>query len=155
MLLLKFKNLLNSRKKFREYFIREAYNFYCGFDRMRNIEPKPIEVRSIDEKFVQKLMLIIEEKIPDSEFGVNELSRMVGMGNTQLFLKMKALFDVSPGDFIKQMRLKRASQLLSQKKLTVSEITYMVGFSDPKYFSKCFKAYFGKTPTEFMGGDNS
>ena len=72
------------------------------------------------------------------------------MSRTAYYNKLKAITGLSPIDFIKQMRIKKALKLLEDPSLTVADIAYKTGFSDPKYFSKCFKAEMGMTPTQYV-----
>lgn len=102
-----------------------------------------------DELMMNNLMEYIDRRINDESLKVEEMAEAVGMGRTAFFEKMKELVGISPSDFLRQVRMQRACQLLQKSKLTVSEIAYSVGFSDPKYFTKCFKKEFGKTPSEY------
>ena len=73
-----------------------------------------------------------------------------GISNKQIYRKIKQLTGMSPVEYIKSIRMKKAAMLLQQKKFTVAEVMYMVGFSNHSYFSKCFQAEFGKTPKQYM-----
>lgn len=111
--------------------------------------PKKEEVVSSDEKFLSEIIEIIEQKLGDSDLNVNALSTVSGISSKQIYRKIKQLTSMSPVEFIRSVRLKKAAMLLSQKKFTVAEVMYMVGFSNHSYFSKCFQAEFGKTPKEY------
>ncbi|QPH40940.1 hybrid sensor histidine kinase/response regulator transcription factor [Pedobacter endophyticus] len=113
------------------------------------LEPTHINVDSMDEKFLSKLVQIIEDNMENEHFGVEILSEKIGMSQSVLYKKIKALTDMSVNDFSKSIRLKRAAQLLQEKQFKVYEIGYMVGFADRKYFSREFKKQFGTTPTEY------
>ncbi|OAQ40773.1 hypothetical protein A5893_07495 [Pedobacter psychrophilus] len=80
---------------------------------------------------------------------MEDISTYVGMTRGNLYKKLKALTAKSPVEFIRYIRLQRASQLLQQKKMYINEVAYMVGFQDVNYFRKCFKEEFGFNPTEF------
>lgn len=108
-------------------------------------------IASPDEKFLNKLMQIVEQNMEDPEFDVTKLVNNIGMSQTVLYRKIKALTDLTITDLIKTTRLKHAAQLLAQNKLTIAEVAYAVGFNDRKYFSKEFKKQFGKTPSEYSG----
>jgi AraC-like DNA-binding protein len=95
-------------------------------------------------------MQVIESNIADTNFGVENLGREIGMSRMQLYRKLNALTGYSPSDFIKRMRLQRAAQLLCQDSGTVSEVAYQVGFNSHAYFSKCFHDLYGKTPSDFQ-----
>lgn len=112
--------------------------------------PKPIKAVSPDEKFLSQITEIIEDKVADSDLNVNSLGTISGIGSKQIYRKIKQLTGMSPVEYIRSIRIKKAAMLLSQNKFTVSEVMYMVGFSNHSYFSKCFKAEFGKTPRQFV-----
>ncbi|WP_029902483.1 two-component regulator propeller domain-containing protein [Prevotella sp. 10(H)] len=115
--------------------------------------PQAIEATSPDEKFLSEIIGIIENKISDPDLNVNALSTISGIGSKQIYRKIKQLTGLSPVEYIRSIRLKKAAMLLSQKKFTVAEVMYMVGFSNHSYFSKCFQTEFGKTPRQFMDGE--
>jgi transcriptional regulator GlxA family with amidase domain len=77
------------------------------------------------------------------------LCKSVGLSQPQLYRNIKASTGLSPNEFIRNIRLKKAAQLIDAQAGSISQIAYDVGFSDPKYFSKCFKTLFGKTPSEY------
>lgn len=107
-------------------------------------------LESVDEMFLSRLMEIIEENMDAPDFKVTDLARKIGMSQTVLYKKIKALTDLSITDFIKSIRLKRSAQLLqSPVKMTIAEIAYMVGFSDPKYFTREFRKQYGQSPSEY------
>lgn len=107
------------------------------------------ETPTIDDLFMKKALQFIEEKMDDEEFGVPMLSSHMLMSQPILYKKMKALTGMSVNDFIKSVRLKRAAQLLLEKRYTVYEVVYMVGYNDRKHFAKEFKKMFGVTPGEY------
>jgi signal transduction histidine kinase/ligand-binding sensor domain-containing protein/DNA-binding response OmpR family regulator len=133
------KNLIETRKLLRQRFGQDIY-----------LSPKDITVTSPDEKFLTKALEVIEQFMSDSEFDVDKLVDEVGMSRSAFYRKLKSLTGQSANDFIKTIRLKRAAQILRQNKLTVSEVSYEVGFNDPQYFSKCFHKQFGKTPSQYI-----
>jgi AraC-like DNA-binding protein len=97
-------------------------------------------------------MQTVEDHISDASFGVETFTQEVGMSRAQLFRKLKALTDHTPGDFIRTIRLKRAADLLAQGAGNIADIAYQVGFHDPSYFTKSFQKQFGKTPSEYVAG---
>ncbi|MGN0206379.1 MAG: ATP-binding protein, partial [Muribaculaceae bacterium] len=118
--------------------------------RMEEItEVKEIEVESSDERLLADIVKIIEDHIDDTELNVNYLSDKLGISSKQLYRKTKQHLGVTPVDFIRQVRMKKAAMLIQQNKFTISEIMYMVGFSSSSYFAKCFQAQFGKTPRQY------
>ena len=115
-----------------------------------HIPLQPIEVESQDEKFLNKIVRIIEDHISDSDLNVNALCEWSGISNKQIYRKLKQMTGMTPVEYIKSIRMKKAAMLLQQKKFTVAEVMYMVGFSNHSYFSKCFQTEFGKTPKEYI-----
>lgn len=111
--------------------------------------PKEIEAVSDDEKFLSQITSLIEDHIGDFEFNVNSLCEQMGLGNKSVYRKLKQLTGQTPVEYIKNIRMKKAAMLLGQQKFTVSEVMYMVGFSNTSYFSKCFQAEFGVTPRQY------
>ena len=97
-----------------------------------------------DNAFLQKLTQIIEQKMSDSEFSVEELSSELCMSRVQLYRKVKALTGKSPVE----MRLTKADRLLSETSLNISEVAYSVGFSSSSYFTKCYRDYFDRLPRQ-------
>lgn len=111
---------------------------------------QPIEAESLDEKFLKRIIRIIEEHLSDSDLNVNALGELSGISNKQIYRKIKQMTGMTPVEYIKSIRMKKAAMLLQQKKFTVAEVMYMVGFSNHSYFSKCFQTEFGKTPKEYI-----
>ncbi|WP_170154553.1 hybrid sensor histidine kinase/response regulator transcription factor [Mangrovibacterium diazotrophicum] len=112
-------------------------------------EPKEIEAESQDEKFLSRITHIIEEHLADSDLNVNALCEISGVNNKQIYRKMKQLTGMTPVEYIRSVRMKKAAMLLRQQKFSVAEVMYMVGFSNHSYFSKCFKAEFNTTPLQY------
>ena len=135
------KNLIRSREILRERFTES---------KKTALEPKEISITSLDEKFLKNVLQVIEKNIADSEFRVESLGKELEMDHTAVYRKIKALTGETAVEFIRNIRLKRAAQLLKQQKLTVSEVTYHVGFNDLQYFRTCFKKQFGVSPSEYM-----
>ena len=108
-----------------------------------------MEASPVDSELLQQMTKIIEEHIDSKELSVNYLAEQLNMSRSGLFAKVKAITDVTPNELIQVVRLKRAAQLLREGKYRVNEVSYMVGFSSPSYFSKCFTKQFGKKPGEF------
>lgn len=139
ILQLQVHNLLEAREKMRKKYSRSLV-----------LEPNQILVDPVNEQFLSRLIGIIENHMEDENLGVDLLAEKIGMSQSVLYKKLKALTDLSVNDFSKSIRLKKAAQLLLKRQYTVYEIGYMVGFSDRKYFSREFKKQFGKTPSEYI-----
>ncbi len=132
-------NLIENRKKLQQKFAGRL-----------TIKPSEIEVQSVDDRFIQKVIQAIEAHIDDSSFGIEVLAHEVGMSTAQLYRKIKGLTNYKPVDLIRHIRLERAASLLKQQAGNVAEIAYQVGFNNLSYFAKCFKEKFGVTPSEFL-----
>jgi len=114
------------------------------------LKPRDITITSTDEKFLTKLMNIIEENLSDSEFDVAGMVDKMNMSHSAVLKKIKVLTNTSLVDFVRRHRLNKAAMIFQQDKLPINEVAYMMGFSDPKYFSKCFSKQFGMTPSEYI-----
>lgn len=136
---LRVRNIIRTRQIIREKFVR-----------VMNFEPKEVTVTSADEQFLRNALDIAEKHIDNSKFTAEQFAYELAVSRPLLFTKMKALTDQTPNNFMKTLRMKRAAQLLEQRKLNVSEVAYKVGFRDTRYFSKCFQKQFNKTPSEYM-----
>ncbi|MDE7135146.1 MAG: response regulator, partial [Muribaculaceae bacterium] len=102
-----------------------------------------------DQEMMAKLLKFIESRISDESLKIEELAESVNMGRTVFYGKIKALVGMSPSDFVRKLRMQRAEELIVKSKMNFSQIAYNVGFSDPKYFTKCFKKETGMTPSEY------
>jgi signal transduction histidine kinase/DNA-binding response OmpR family regulator len=109
-----------------------------------------IAANEADRKFLDRLHLIIEKNLDNTQFSVDEFAAAVKLGRTLFYKKVKGLTGYSPNEYIRLVRLKKAAALLNTGDYTVSEVTYKVGMNDPFYFSKCFKAQFGIPPSAYL-----
>lgn len=105
----------------------------------------------IDENkvFMDKLLAYIEENIADSDLRVDNMASELKMSRTVFYERIKEIADMSPADFLRHVRMQRAEDLIKGTREPFSQIAYKVGFSDPKYFGKCFKKHTGMSPSEF------
>jgi len=106
----------------------------------------------MENDFLKKITEIVEENLSDESFGVSELASEAGMSRSNLLRKVKSLTNVSVSLFIRQVRLKKAMEMLEQTSLNVSEVSYRVGFSSTSYFIKCFREEYGFPPGEVGKG---
>ncbi|WP_439185000.1 hybrid sensor histidine kinase/response regulator transcription factor [Carboxylicivirga taeanensis] len=143
LLVSQIQNLLNNRQLLKSRF-KEQWDFV-----------EEIATTSTDQQFVNRAIQTVEENMSDAAFNVSELVKKMNVSRTLLHMKLRELTGQSTSEFIRTIRLKQAARLLKQGELNVSEVTYQVGFNDPKYFSKSFKSLFGVTPTLFQKGDAS
>ncbi|MBS6238538.1 MAG: response regulator [Bacteroides sp.] len=102
----------------------------------------------LDKEFMDKVMEVIDEELSNSEFSINDFCRMLGMSRTSVYNKIKTLTGQGPNDFIRIVRLNKAKELLASRRFSIGEVSSMVGFSDSKYFSTCFKKQFGTSPSK-------
>ncbi len=138
LLKLKLSQLITSRQLiFDKYF-----SAISGSDETNN-------TTSLDKDFIQKVLTYISENMSDSELSVELLATQLHLSRSQLYRKIKSLTGQTVNEFLRNVRLQKAKQLLeSHQSANVSEVCYNVGFSSPSYFTKCFKAHFGVLPTE-------
>lgn len=101
----------------------------------------------MDKDFVGKFKDLVEQHIADATLNVEDLGREMGMSRVQLYRKLKSLTNYSPNELLRIARLKKAASLLAASEKSISEVAYEVGFTSPSYFTKCYKEYFGETPT--------
>ena len=101
-----------------------------------------------ENEFLNKITGIIEENISNEQFGVSELAYEIGMSRSNLLRKIKKTTNLSVSQFIRNIRLKNAMDMLRQKDMTISEVSYAVGFSGTSYFTKCFHDLYGYPPNE-------
>ncbi|MEL6559593.1 MAG: two-component regulator propeller domain-containing protein [Bacteroidota bacterium] len=140
VLLLRVKNILNTRDKIVKQLGSKSLH----------MEPKDIQMAKKDQDFLNRAVEIVEAHMSDSGFNVEDLGRELGLSRMQLYRKLKALIGKSANEFIRFIKLKRAAQLLNHGSMTISEITYKVGFNDLKYFRDCFKKQYGVNPSDYL-----
>jgi signal transduction histidine kinase/AraC-like DNA-binding protein len=133
------KNLIDQRNKLREKYAHQVFS-----------DAVVSKVESVDERFLEQARKVIEKNISDCNFDVNSFYPEMGMSRMQLFRKLKALVNQTPGELIRNLRLQRASQLLKQNFGNVAEVTYEVGFNNLSYFAKCFREKYGMLPSDYQ-----
>ena len=124
--------------------IRNKYTSDMSYDY------EEITIPSAEKMFLPKVVETIKAHISDPDFGVEELSREIGMSRVHMNRKLKESINISPSSFIKSIKLKQGAYLLVNNKVNISEVAYRVGFSTHSYFSSSFKEYFGLSPKEFV-----
>ncbi len=138
-LIIRIQNLIEQRIRLRQVF---SSNLILG--------PKAISVTSSDEKFLIKLISLIEENIDNPELDNEFLLQNIAMSRSQLHRKIKALSGQPITGFVRVIRIKRAAQLMELKFGNVSDIMYAVGFNNQSYFTKCFREVYSVTPSDYM-----
>lgn len=113
------------------------------------LTPSQPQITPYDEQFMQKVMEFIEEQMDNAELTIDEFAEHLMLSRTIFYRKLKSIIGLTPVDFIREVRIKRAAQLIDSGEYNFSQVAYMTGFNDPKYFSKCFKKVVGITPSEY------
>jgi len=119
------------------------------------LEPENIELSSLDELFLKDAVETVNRFLDDPVFDVERFSHEMGISANQAYRKIKALTGQTAKEFIRNQRLKTAANMLLQKRRSISEVIYMVGFSSPSYFARCFREYYGFTPKEYIEKNGS
>lgn len=121
------------------------------FKEEREVRTAMLKMSALDQKFLDKVISIIEHNMKKAiDIDVNTIAREVGMSKSSFYRKIKLITDLSPVEFVKNIRLKHAYELLEKGETSLESVAYSTGFSSAKYFSTCFKEQFGITPTEFL-----
>ncbi|HSU49661.1 MAG TPA: helix-turn-helix transcriptional regulator, partial [Segetibacter sp.] len=117
-----------------------------------NIElsPEPIVITSKDETFLKEVINVVEEKMADADFNIDVVAESMAMSRTTFYKKFKSLTQLAPVEFVRDMRLQRAKQMLGAGEENISQVAYAVGFNNPKYFSTCFKEKYHQSPSEYL-----
>ena len=121
-----------------------------GKETVEEIHEKKQQLSEEDRIFAQRLKALITKNIGNSELSVKDIAQEMGMSRTVLYARMKSIFNSSPNNLVLNMRIDYAKTLLSKPGTHIADVAYNCGFSDPKYFSRCFKKLTGKRPTEYM-----
>ncbi len=137
-------NLIENRRILRDIFRKEIL-----------LKPKDVAINNVDELFIEKVMKIIEENMSDPKFSVSLMASNIGMSHSVLYRKIMALTGQNINEFIKSVKLARASQLILDSDYSINEISDMTGFSNSKYFSTCFKKKYKVTPSSYKKAFNS
>jgi len=132
-------NLLKSRKLLKEKFIRDD-----------QIKPNEITLKSIDQKYLEKAITIIEKFIDDPELTVERFAKEMFESRVQLYRKLKGLTGLSPNEFVRNIRIKRAAEILVKEGITVGEVIHRVGFSNRSYFNRCFRQVYDTSPIDYQ-----
>jgi len=135
----KVENMLQVRRSLKEKYTSQII-----------LKPSDLTITSPDERFLRKSIEVVEKNIANSDLDIEQFASEVGVSRMQLYRKFDALTNMTVKEFIRNIRLKRAAQLLLEKKMTVTEIAYAVGFKDLSYFRKCFHREFGMSASEYV-----
>ncbi len=132
------KNLIVQRKRLHEHFRKKGI-----------LDTEQSKITPVDKKFLQKVYDIIKKNVADSSFDIESLAKNLGVSRSVLHRKIVSLIGEAPGELIRQVRLKKAAELIEQKFGNLSEIALEVGFNNPAYFSEAFKKQYGMTPSQY------
>ena len=135
----KVENILSVRQSLKQKYTGEIL-----------LQPRNVILSSPDERFLQKAIAVVEDNIDDPDLDIEKFASEIGVSRMQLYRKLNALTEMTVKEFVRSIRLKRAAQLLVQKKLNISEVAYTVGFRDLSHFRKCFRQEFGMNASEYV-----
>lgn len=144
VLLSRIENLLKQRRLLKSHF----ENIFNPTSQTAEQEVAMNQLEDRDKQFLNQLHAIIQKNLSDSEFGVEDIGKGIGLSRVQLYRKVKAMTGSSVVDLLRKARLAKAKRLLESRSMSVSEVAYDVGFSAPSYFTKCFKEEYGMLPGE-------
>lgn len=133
-------NLIQNREKLRQAFAKSPF-----------VAANTMALTKADEEFIKKLNEVVLANLSNPEFSMDDMADGLNMSRSNFYRKIKGVLDLSPNDYLRLERLKRAAQLLKEGENRVNEICYTVGFNSPSYFSKCFQKQFGVLPKDFVG----
>ena len=144
------KNLLTQRRKLQGIYRDNLMTGNVTADSTEEtVEEQGPEMSPNDRKFMDKRVELMEKNMENGELVVDDLVQELAVSRSVFFKKLKTLTGLAPIEFIKEMRIKRAVQFIETGEYSMTQISYMVGINDPRYFSKCFKQKMGMTPTEY------
>lgn len=122
------------------------------FAQAAEVNPERLAVSEQEQQLIERIQKAVAENIANTDYNVELLARDVAMSRANLYKKLQNALGITPNDFMRNVRLKRAAELLDKTATPVNQIALMVGFQTPRYFSQCFRAVFGLTPTEYREG---
>ncbi len=131
-------------------FISNKKSKQAEFKSNLEINISSLENQKLDDQFIKYAIEIIEKNLAESDFDIDMFAQELNLSRSSLYRKIKTLTGLAPIDFIRNIKLKHASFMLKNNTTSIAEVAYAIGFSDPKYFSSCFKAEFNITPSEFQ-----
>ena len=153
---LRILQVIEERQRLRERFSQQLNQLpaMTAIDESTQLAPDTSlpPVNTMNDRFLQRFVEMLETHYNDPDFNIEKGSEQLGLSRVHLYRKVKEVTGLSPTDFLRNFRLQKAAQLLSQRAATISEVAYSTGFSSPAYFAKCFKALYAITPTEYVNG---
>lgn len=147
-------SLFTKRKQLQEIFMKQL-SANNETDNSKEWTPSEPEVMPHDKLFMKEVMDFLEEQIDNPDLVIDDFANKLLLSRSIFYRKLKSIVGMPPVDFIREIRVKRAAQLIRSDVYNFSQIAYMTGFSDPKYFSRCFKKHMGVTPSEYKNSINN
>lgn len=132
-------SLIQNREKLRQTFAQSPF-----------VAANTMALTKADEEFIKRLNEVIQLNYTNPEFSMDDMADSLNMSRSNFYRKIKGVLDLSPNEYLRLERLKKAAQLLKEGENRVNEICYMIGFNSPSYFAKCFQKQFGVLPKDFM-----
>ena len=132
-------NLIASRKQLKESFLNSGI-----------LRPSDLALDNTDHDFIERIIAFVDAHLDQTDLEVSQIAADLGVSSSTLYRKLKSLTDLSANEFVRTIRLKRSLEYLKTSDLTISEVSYRVGFSDPKYFSTCFRRLYHRTPSDYQ-----
>lgn len=126
------------------------FNNMLGSKNLVQLSPGEILITSKDEQLLKQVIETVEKGMTDPAFNIDDVASGIGLGRSTFFKKLKSLTGMAPVELVKDMRLKRAKQIIDSGEYTIAEVSYMVGFSSSGYFSTCFKEKYGQSPSQYL-----
>ena len=142
------KNLLHRRSELQNYY-RNKVNIASGIKSISKGENSEITANNKDLEFIQSVNSFIEERLGTKEFVIEDIANEVGMSRSVFFKKLKGLTGLAPIEYVRDISLQHAAEILLNSDYSIKEVAFMVGINDAKYFSKCFKKKYNMTPSEY------
>ena len=144
------KNILQRKLKIQQAYRERLLDQSLNTDnKTEDNESQVPDMSPSDRKFMDKLLELMESRIDNSELVVDDLVKEMAVSRSVFFKKLKTLTGLAPVEFIKEVRINKAIKLIESGEYSITQIAYMVGINDPRYFSKCFKQKMGMTPSEY------
>lgn len=142
-------NIIKQRRLLYEVYSREKQPFTIQHTQKAEVVENEHKITSQDQFFIQKVKEEIEKNIDNSDYLIDDLAAAMAMSRTVFFKKLKSLTGFAPIEFIRDIKIKHAAELIESQKYTIKEVSFMIGISDTKYFTQCFKKIFDMTPSEY------
>lgn len=144
-------NIIRQRKHLYDVYtgMKPDVSLSAANEKEQSAEPMVHQYMPRDEEFLRKIKEEVEKNIDNGDFLIDDLAAALAMSRTVFFKKLKSLTGLSPIEFVRDIKIKHAAMLLKTQEYTVKEVSYMIGISDTKYFTQCFKKVYGMTPSEY------